>query len=101
MTAPMLGVRAMADWLLSWLPQNVGVFFQNDVSVHARGHNIRQVLQMPLRRSLPEMQESRCRSVPPFGLRFPLGDGRRVVEAENSCLRGIIFDQIENVPAMP
>lgn len=31
-----VGARALTDWLVSWLPKDVGVFFQDGVGVHAR-----------------------------------------------------------------
>jgi len=31
-----IGADALADWLAAWLPQDVGVFYQDGVGVHAR-----------------------------------------------------------------
>lgn len=31
-----VGADVMADWLLTWLPHDIGVFFQDGVGVHAR-----------------------------------------------------------------
>ena len=35
-----IGPRALADWLSRWLPEDVGIFFQDGVGVHARSPEV-------------------------------------------------------------
>lgn len=35
-----VGAQTLADWLVSWLPKDIGVFFQDGVGVHARGPTV-------------------------------------------------------------
>lgn len=35
-----IGAKPLADWLDTWLPADVGVFFQDGVGVHARGPEV-------------------------------------------------------------
>lgn len=35
-----VGARTLADWLAAWLPEDIGIFFQDGVGVHARNASV-------------------------------------------------------------
>ncbi|ACY31468.1 hypothetical protein HNB49_06170 [Comamonas thiooxydans] len=42
-----MGPQALVDWIMRWIPEDVGVFFQDGVGVHARTPSVaREYLQM-------------------------------------------------------
>jgi hypothetical protein len=47
-----IGPKATADWLKSWLPDDIGVFFQDGVGVYARSAPIARTYADALRESL-------------------------------------------------
>jgi len=46
-----VGARTLADWLGAWLPEDIGIFFQDGVGVHARNASVaRQHANVLIRR---------------------------------------------------
>lgn len=47
-----VGAGTLAEWLTSWLPKDVGVFFQDGVGVHARGPTVAREYAEALEKAL-------------------------------------------------
>lgn len=72
-----VGAGVLADWLVRWLPKDVGVFFQDGVGVHARGPKVAREYAEALKKALGR---ERLRIIAEAFR--PLGRGFRAATAE-------------------
>jgi hypothetical protein len=70
-----VGPETLVDWLGGWLPEDVNVFFQDGVGVHAREASVARRYADVLATAGQESPACHCRGLPPAGRgrRLPVG----------------------------